>query len=163
MTISIRTEELRAFGTPAGDGDGAFTLTLDASDGYRQVADFQLEGVDPVVLDEPLPLGAGTGPNPARVLGAAVGGCLGASLLYCLRKARVDVRGLHTTVRGTLKRNERGRLRVGGIFVRLEPLIPQEQHERVARCLPVFEDFCIVTASIRPAVSVEVEVRPASA
>jgi len=152
---------MRAFTTPHTGEEGGFSLTLDAADGYRQVADFEHPGMAPLVLDEPPPLGAGEGPNPARVLGAALGGCLGASLLFCLRKARIDVRGLHTAVSGTLRRNERGRLRVDGFTVRLEPVIPREQHERVSRCLPVFEDFCVVTASIRPAVNVQVEVRPA--
>ena len=163
MTASVRTEEMRAFGTAGGDGTGAFALTLDASDGYRQVADFGLANAAPLVLDEPEPLGAGEGPNPARVLGAALGGCLGASLLFCLRKARVDVQGLRATVRGTLVRNERGRLRIGGISVLLEPRIPADQHERLSRCLNVFEDFCVVTASVRPAVNVSVDVRPVAA
>lgn len=159
MTTQIRTEEMRAFPTSGAGEDGSFTLTLDASAGYRQIADFDLPGVAPLLVDEPSPLGTGEGPNPARVLGAALGACLGASLLFCLRKARIDVRGIHTTVRGTLVRNERGRLRVGGVTVLLEPRIPLDQHDRVARCLTVFEDFCVVTASIRPALNISVEVR----
>lgn len=163
MTTPIQTEEMRAFPLAGGSEDGAFTLTLDSEGGYRQSVDFGLDAAAPLVLDEPPPLGHGEGPNPARVLGAAIGACLGASLLFCLRKARIDVRGLHTTVSGTLRRNERGRLRVGGITIRLAPIIPSEQHERVTRCLPVFEDFCVVTASVRPAVDIRVEVHPSAA
>ena len=49
------------------------------------------------------------------------------------------------------------------VRVRLEPVVPAAQHERMARCLEVFEDFCIVTASVRQAVDVRVEVVPRAA
>jgi organic hydroperoxide reductase OsmC/OhrA len=145
---------------PKGDAETGFTLTLDAREGYEQVADFQLDGVAPLVVDEPAPLGAGAGPNPSRLLGAALGSCLGASLMFCLRKARIDVQGLHTTVEGVLGRNERGRLRICTISVRLEPVIPLAEHDRLARCVEIFEDFCVVTASVRPGIDVQVEVVP---
>jgi organic hydroperoxide reductase OsmC/OhrA len=160
MSTPIRTEELRAFTAPRREDDGSFTLTLDAEEEYLQTVDFGLDGVPSLVMDEPEPLGARAGPNPVRVLGAALGGCLGASLLFCLRKSRLDVTGLHTTVRGTLVRNDKGRLRVGRIAVRLEPVLPAEQHARVPRCVELFEDFCVVTASVRPAIDVRVEVVP---
>jgi organic hydroperoxide reductase OsmC/OhrA len=160
MSTPIRTEELRAFPSPRGEEEGSFTLALDAAEGYVQTVDFDLPGVPSVVVDEPEPLGAGAGPNPARLLGAALGSCLGASLLFCLRKARLDVAGLYTVVRGTLVRNERGRLRIGGVSVRLEPRLPAAQHARVPRCVELFEDFCVVTGSVRPAIDVQVEVVP---
>jgi uncharacterized OsmC-like protein len=144
----------------AGDEPRDFALDLELVDGYRQQADFGLPGVAPLTIDEPPPLGELAGPNPARVLGAAVASCLGASLLFCLRRARVDVRGLRTHVTGTMARNERGRLRVGAIRVRLEPVVPPEQQAGMARCLAVFEDYCVVTASVRPGVDVHVEVVP---
>ena len=150
--------------TPARvDAESGFTLTLDTRDGYQQVADFDLPGVAPLVVDEPPPLGAGSGPNPSRLLGTALGSCLGASLLFCLRKARIDVQGLRTTVKGVLGRNERGRLRIRRIAVRLEPVIPAAQHDRIARCIEIFEDFCVVTASVRPTIDVQVEVVPVAA
>lgn len=138
-----------------------FALDLHLDDaGYRQRVDFGLEAGASLVIDEPPPLGAGDGPNPARVLGAALGSCLGASLLFCLRRARIDVRGLATRVEGTLTRNERGRLRIAGIQVRLEPVVAAADQPRMARCLEVFEDFCVVTASVRPGIAVEVSVHP---
>jgi uncharacterized OsmC-like protein len=143
--------------------DRGFSISLDLESGFTQSVDFGIPGVPPLVLDEPPPLGAGSGPNPARLLAAAVGSCLAASLVMCMRKARVDVRGVRTRVDGTLVRNERGRLRIGGLRVRLEPVVPADQHDRVPRCLALFEDFCVVTASVRQGLPVEVDVVPTSA
>jgi organic hydroperoxide reductase OsmC/OhrA len=65
-----------------------------------------------------------------------------------------------TTVESSLARNERGRLRVGGIRVRIEPRVGAEDAGRIGRCLELFEDFCVVTASVRAGVDVKVEVEP---
>jgi organic hydroperoxide reductase OsmC/OhrA len=138
-----------------------FTLALTLRDGYAFSVDFEQEGIPPLLLDESPPLGVGRGPDAARLLAAAIGNCLGASLLYCLRKARVEVRGMHTTVEGTLVRNQRGRVRIGAIRVKLAPDVAPEQRDRVSRCLGLFEDFCIVTESVRQGVRVDVEVETA--
>ena len=148
---------------PLATHDQEFSVELSLGSDYAQTVNFGLPGVPALTVDEPPPLGAGTGPNPARLLASAVGSCLAASLTFCMRKARVDVRGVHTTVRGTLVRNERGRLRIGGLHVRLEPLVPSEQHDRVPRCLDLFEEFCVVTASVRRGVPTTVEVEPRAA
>lgn len=137
-----------------------FEFSLDLGERYVQRVAFDVPGADQFTIDEPEPLGDSRGPNPARVLGAAVGGCLAASLAFCLRKSRVDLDGMRTTVRGSLVRNEHGRLRIGGLSVLLEPVLPGEQRDRLPRCLGVFEDYCVVTASIRPAIPVEVTVEP---
>jgi organic hydroperoxide reductase OsmC/OhrA len=137
-----------------------FSMVLWLHDGYMQVVDFGMDGVTPLVVDETHPLGAERGPNPARLLGAAVGGCLGASLLYCLRKARLEVTDLRTTVAGTLVRNDRGRLRIGALQVHLAPSVPEAERARMGRCLDLFEDFCIVTQSVREGIDVSVEVEP---
>ena len=136
-----------------------FSLELSLGNGYRQRAEFG-DGMPTLVIDEPPPLGVGSGPNPARVLGAAVASCLGASLLFCLRKARVDVRGLRTSVHGRIERNAAGRQRITEINVRLSPVIPAAEHDRITRCVSVFEDFCIVTQSVRQGIQVNVEVVP---
>jgi len=142
----------------AATGENRFALALTLRDGYAFSVDFEQEGIPPLLLDEPAPLGEGEGPNPARLLAAAVGNCLGSSLLFCLRKSRVEVRGLRVAVEGTIVRNERGRFRIGEIGVKLAPNVPPEHHERMGRCLELFEDFCIVTESVRQGIRVDVEV-----
>ena len=142
----------------AANGEQRFALSLTLRDGYAFAVDFDQAGVPLLLTDEPAPLGAGAGPNPARLLAAAIGDCLGASLLFCLRKARVEVRGLRVAVEGTMVRNERGRFRIGEIHVKLAPDVPAEQYEQMGRCLELFEDFCIVTESVREGIRVDVEV-----
>ena len=139
----------------------AFSIQLRLNEQYVQVVDFDLEAATQLVVDEPPPLGWNAGPNPTRLLGAAVGSCLGASLLFCLRKSRVAVHDLRTTVEGTLVRNERGRLRIGSLRVHLAPGVAAEDRARLARCTELFEDFCIVTQSVREGMAVALEVAPA--
>ncbi len=140
-------------------GEG-FTFTMDLQEDYRFLVDFDQEGVAPLLIDEPEPQGAGAGPNAARMLAAAVGNCLSASALYCLRRARIEVRGMRTTVSGSLGRNEAGRLRIDGINVRIEPVVDESERPRMRRCLELFEDFCVVTQSVRQGIEVDVAVTP---
>lgn len=111
-----------------------------------------------IVADEPPPLGGGSGPDAARLLAGAIGNCLSASLLLCLRKARVELRSLRTNVRLTIGRNDEGRLRVQRGDVRIE-IDADAGAGRLDRCFGVFEQYCTVTASIRRAIPVSVEVR----
>lgn len=139
-----------------------FTFTMDLQDGYRFLVDFDQEGVAPLLIDEPQPLGDGAGPNAARLLAASVANCLSASALYCLRRARIDVHAMRTTVSGSLERNDAGRLRIGGIHVRIEPVVDEAEQPRMRRCLELFEDFCVVTASVRGGIDIDVAVEPSS-
>jgi organic hydroperoxide reductase OsmC/OhrA len=137
-----------------------FALDLTFKDGYEFAVDFARPGVAPLLVDEQPPIGAGRGPNPARLLATAVGHCLASSFLFCVRKSRVDVTAMAVRVEGTMMRNERGRLRIGGLRVRLAPGIRAEDRERLGRCLELFEDFCVVTQSVRAGLDVQVEVAP---
>ncbi|MDX1646209.1 MAG: OsmC family protein [Longimicrobiales bacterium] len=130
-------------------------------DHFRFDVLFDDETWAPVVVDEPEPLGEGAGPNAARLLAAAVGNCLAASLLLCLDKSRIEVRDLRATVEGTMERNEKGRFRVAHLDVTLRPFVEgHESSPRFARCLDIFEDFCIVTQSVREGIDVQVTVDP---
>lgn len=137
-----------------------FSLTLSLQQDYQFQVDFGKAGVAPLLVDEPEPLGHGAGPNPTRLLGAAVGSCLGASLLFCLNKARISPAGLRIAVEGTVARNPEGRLRVASLTARLSPEVTPEERARMGRCLEVFEQYCTVTESVRHGIDVTVEVEP---
>jgi uncharacterized OsmC-like protein len=139
--------------------DMEFTLTLSRQQDYRFNVQVDLAGVPDLQLDEPAPLGAGAGPNASRLLAAAVANCLSASLLFCLGKFKQDPQGLTAHVTGKMVRNEQGRLRMGGIAVdiRLEQTV-----ERLAHCADQFEEFCVVTDSVRNGIPVSVQVRDAA-
>jgi organic hydroperoxide reductase OsmC/OhrA len=138
--------------------DNGFSLTM------KQVEDFEFEvlfdwpEVPALTVDEPEPIGRGKGPNASRLLGAAVGNCLSASLLFCLQKSRVEVAGIATRVQGALRRNDAGRQRIGGLEVEITLDTAAGDARKVARCLDLFEDFCVVTASVRQGIDVAVTV-----
>jgi organic hydroperoxide reductase OsmC/OhrA len=110
------------------------------------------------ITDETPPLGEGHGPSPDGLLGAAIGSCLASSLLFCLEKAHLPVDKVSATVDVDKTRNERGRIRVGSIRVGLTMQVSQENHERFERCRQLFEDYCVITESVRHGIPVEVAV-----
>jgi len=139
---------------------GPFHADVVQRDHFRFDVTFDDESWDPIVVDEPVPLGGGAGPNAARLLAGAVGSCLAASLLLCLEKSRVELQDLHVRVKGVMERNERGRFRIAGLSVSIEPTVVGEPSKKYERCLDLFEDFCIVTQSVRQGIDVEVAVDP---
>ncbi len=140
------------------DAPSGFEVRLDQQERYRFSADFGVSGVEPWIIDEPPPLGEASGPNASRVLAAAVGHCLSASALYCLERAHIQVNGVHTVVTGSTDRNDKGRLRIPGLSVTIEMDVDEADRPRMQRCLNLFEDFCVVTASVRAGIPVDVQV-----
>ncbi len=135
-----------------------FTLELEQLDGYQFRVRFDLDGVDDLVVDEPPPLGQGSGPNPSRMLALAAANCLSASLLYCVSRNRPPAGSLRARVHCRMARNDRGRLRIGGLAVTLEVDGELADAARMKRCLELFEEFCVVSASLRDGLPVAVEV-----
>ena len=135
-------------------------VTVELRKDYEFVVRFDdVQGAPTLVCDEPEPLGRGRGPNPADLLGAAVGNCLAASLAFCLRKARLDPTSLSAHVTTHVARNERGRFRIAGIDVQLSPDFISSTGASQRRCTELFEDFCTVTASIRHGIPVSVSLK----
>ena len=135
-----------------------FRVELAQIDGFEFRARFPETTAEDLTVDEPPPLGTGRGPNPARLLAAAVGSCLAASLLFCARKSRAAIGSIEAEAKGTLVRNERGRWRIGSIAVTLKLADTAQSSPHVGQCLEQFEDFCIVTESVRRGVPVAVRV-----
>lgn len=121
--------------------------------------DFGLEGVNDLIMDEPEPVGGGMGPNASRLIAAAIGNCLGASLLFCLGKSRVEVSGMKANIEGVVARNEEGRWRIRELNVELTPEIDGEGEKQLERCIGIFEQFCVASQSIRQGIPINVKVR----
>jgi uncharacterized OsmC-like protein len=127
-------------------------------EGYKFRVKFDGENIPNLIVDEAEPIGLGDGPNPTRLLAAAVGHCVSSSLIFCMQKARVGIRDLETTVKTSVARNDEGRWRVSGIDVQLRLEVNDEDKMRVPRCIKIFEDYCTVTQSVRKGIPVNIKV-----
>jgi organic hydroperoxide reductase OsmC/OhrA len=136
--------------------EGRFTIHLEHLEGYEFKVKFDWDTADDLLLDEPPPLGRRAGPNASRMLAAAAANCLSASLMFCVSKTDIAPQSLKTSVTCRLVRNQKRRLRIGGMEVHLRVDTDLEQSARIKRCLNLFEDFCVVTASIREGIPVAV-------
>jgi organic hydroperoxide reductase OsmC/OhrA len=136
-----------------------FDLELEQLEGYEFKVKFDGPGVAELLLDEPVPLGAGKGPNASRMIAAGVANCLSASLLFCLAgKFKQPLGRLRTQVHGELVRNDKGRMRIGRFDVTIHLAEDAGMLQHVDRCLAQFEDFCVVTESVRRGIPVQVRV-----
>jgi organic hydroperoxide reductase OsmC/OhrA len=136
--------------------EGRFTIHLEQREGFQINVRFDWKRAADVLMDEPPPLGEQAGPNASRMLAAAAANCLSASLLYCVFKEEPPERCLRTEASAILVRNEKKRLRIGGLEVRLIVSDLVKDNPRFARCKGLFEDFCVVSASIRQGIPMKV-------
>ena len=156
MSLEVDEEEAITLGIDKME----FTVNIEWVDHLAFNVRWDLPEAPDILMDEPPDLGgSGKGPNASRMVVAGVANCLGASLLFCLQKSRVEMDGFSVRATGTVTRNERGRLRLTGI--RIEPLVRMAtgaDAKRLQRCLEMYEDYCIVTESMRQGVPVEAQV-----
>lgn len=136
----------------------SFSISVERIAGYEFVVRFDKRHFEDLHLDEPAPLGSDSAPNASRLLAAAIGNCLSASLLFCMSKAKVELLGLSCDVRTELVRNENKRLRIGRVGVTLRPRLADGASLDV--CRDTFEDFCVVTQSVRDGIEVDVAIEP---
>ena len=136
-----------------------FRVEVEQEKDFVFKVDFGIEGVEDLIMDEPEPVGGGTGPNAERLIAAAIGNCLSASLLFCLRKSKVEVSGMQAKVEGVVARNEEGRWRIRELNVELAPEIEGDKVKQLERCIVIFEQFCVASQSIRQGIPLNVKVR----
>jgi organic hydroperoxide reductase OsmC/OhrA len=139
--------------------EGRFTIHLEQQEDYQIIARFDWKKAQDLLMDEPPPLGETAGPNAARLLAAAAANCLSASLLHCLAKGEPPANSLRTEATCTMIRNDKKRLRIGAMEVRIIVSDELKDSQRFDRCKELFEDFCVVSASIREGIPIGVSVR----
>jgi uncharacterized OsmC-like protein len=104
------------------------------------------------------------GPNPSRLLALGVLGCLSASFIFCLKKRNFKVDDFAAEAEVSIARNEKGFLRIKKIDVNILPKITDpDALKRAKQCLKsakdgisFFEQYCIVTQSVRSGIDVNV-------
>ena len=138
--------------------DRSIVTNLHFIEDYKFDVYFDVDYIQNMVVDEPKPIGEGSGPNAPRLLAAAVGQCASSSLIYCLNKARIPIINLNTTVKTNLFKNEKGLTRIRSIDIQISLEVNEEYKPRLNRCLTIFEDYCTVTQSLRNGIQVNVEV-----
>ena len=140
------------------DSEGEFRIELHNQTGFRFEVHFPNPAIPPLVTDEGAPVGTDAGPSPSHLLGTAVANCLAASLLFALRKYGNEPGPLRAVAAVRNVRNDQGRLRIGHIGVDLHLAVPATSIRKLDRILAQFEDFCVVTQSVRAAIPVTVRV-----
>jgi uncharacterized OsmC-like protein len=141
--------------------DEAIRVTLEQEDDYAFRIRFDKAGIAPLLGDEAAPLGQDRGPNPSRLLLAAVANCLSASLVFALRKYKNAPGPVRAEITATPMRNAEGRWRIPKAFAEIRLAEGGEAHAQLDRILAQFEQFCIVTQSVREGIDVEVTVKDA--
>ena len=138
--------------------DAGIRLLLEQEGPYAFRISFEGTDLDALHTDEGAPLGAGAGPNPSHLLLAGVANCLSASLLFALRKFKNAPGPIRTEILASKARNENGRWRIPRAEVAIHLSEPAAGLERFDRVLAQFEEFCIVTQSVREGMQVDVRI-----
>jgi len=139
------------------DTDG-IRLVLEQEGAYAFKVSFDGTTLDALHTDESAPLGAGAGPNPAHLLLAAIANCLSASLVFALRKFKNSPGSIRAEITARKERNAEGRWRIPRAEVLITLADSADTLQHFDRVLAQFEQFCIVTQSVREGVVVDVAI-----
>lgn len=138
------------------------TVLLEQEQDFSFRIHFQGLEVPDLRTDEAAPLGHDAGPNPARLLLAGIANCLTASLLFALRKHRNTPGKLRASITAVPVRNAEGRWRLPQVEVTLQLPEVNAAYQNLERILDTFEDYCLVTQSVREGIDVQVTVTDAA-
>ncbi|GAA4784736.1 OsmC family protein [Lysobacter hankyongensis] len=133
-------------------------VMLEQEGPYAFKVNFEGAGLAALHTDEPAPLGEGAGPNPSAILLTSIANCLGASLLFALRKFRNTPGPIRAEIVARRERNAEGRWRIPHAEVTIHLSDKAADLEHFDRVLAQFEQFCIVTQSVREGVDVAVRI-----
>ncbi|MHC1591434.1 MAG: OsmC family protein [Candidatus Helarchaeales archaeon] len=100
------------------------------------------------------------GPDPTKLIAAAVLGCLSASFIFCLQKKKLTIEDFSGDATVVIARNEHDLLRIKEINVKLKPKTDDPAiKKRIEQCKKIFERYCTVTESVRAGIPVNVDIQ----
>ena len=138
--------------------DDSIRLLLEQEGPYAFKVSFEGAALEALHTDEAQPLGGGTGPGPSDLLLAGLANCLSASLLFALRKFKNAPGPIRAEITGRKQRNANGRWRIPRADVIITLSDKAADLGNFERVMAQFEEFCIVTQSVREGIAVDVRV-----
>lgn len=138
-----------------------YILCMEKLEGFKFVIDFRKETIPDLMMDEPeeVPGGESKGPTASMLLAAAIGNCLSASLNFCLTKKNIPVSGFKTKVQVVRERNDKGFWRISEVNVDLMPEVESLGDPATKRCIDIFRNYCVVSASIEEGININVNIQ----
>ena len=143
----------------------SFTISMEKTGPMQFTTTFDKSQFPTIMFDESEKSGGNNEyPDASRYLTSAVMNCLSASLVFCLSKSKVGIKGLTTKGTCITARNEEGYWRIKKIKVELNPVYDTDNddssnEQRIKRCRDIFEKYCVVSASVRKGISIDVEIK----
>lgn len=138
--------------------DDDIRIVLEQEGPYAFKVNFEGTALEALHTDEPAPLGGGAGPGPSAMLLTAIANCLGSSLVFALHKFKNQPAPIRAEIVGRKARNAEGRLRIPHADVTIHLGDKAAELEHFDRVLAQFEQFCVVTQSVREGISVDVKI-----
>lgn len=140
---------------------------LNTKAGLKQVEEMVFKGelgsfkIDNLYIDERnVEKAEKIGTSPTKLLALSVLGCLAASFSFCLQKKNFSLSELEGRAQVTISRNDKGFWRVKKIDVEMIPQInTPEMRKRADQCAEFFEQYCIITESLRNGFQVNVNLK----
>jgi uncharacterized OsmC-like protein len=111
-----------------------------------------------LLLPAPTPVGVGYGPEAVTLLNMSTTYCMTASLNYYLAKARVVPTTLRAKGHVGMRLTEEQFRRVKSIEIDIRIEVDEKERKRLMRALDRFNDFCIITESIKGSFPINVRV-----
>lgn len=136
-----------------------YAIRVKRLEGYKFEVDFGSEYGDKMIVDEDPPLGTNGGPDPSRLLAASIAHCTLSSLLFCMQKSRAEVDGMEATANIRFGRDENKRLRINSISIVASVSVPEGEKARLDRCIPIFQDYCTVSESVKKGIKISTEIK----
>ena len=110
-------------------------------------------------VDEPVSFhGTDLGPSAVEYVLIGIGGCLGTTFTFCLRKNKIELETLKVIVEGELShKGPKMLLRLVNVNVDLN-FVPKEvgSDKEINKCMKEFFEYCIITNSITKGLPINV-------
>ncbi len=111
-----------------------------------------------IEMDEPISFhGTNLGPSPVEYLLIGIGGCLGSTLSFCLRKHNLEIEDLTLCIDGILKHmGPQNYLRLKEIICEIECNVKGSEVLK-EKCFKEFKGHCIASNSLKIPISIKIK------